>query len=164
MDGMKPLTETDVRSSFVNLTKGATKRLNMPADLAERPWDDLDYLGWQDPKAPQNHYLVTEHDGRLCGVALRASRETRGPRKTMCALCTTVGDVALLVASRAGRSGQDGNSVGTYICADLDCSLKARNKRKLDTPVIHETLSVEQKVDRLLGNLDSFVARVLRPA
>ena len=89
MVGMKPLTETDVRASFVNLTKGATKRLNLPADLAERPWDDLDYLGWQDPKAPQNHYLVTEHDGRLCGVALRASRESRGPRKTMCALCAS---------------------------------------------------------------------------
>ena len=162
---MKPLTEIDVRSSFVNLTKGATKRLNLPADLAERPWEELDYLGWQDPKAPQNHYLVTEHDGRLCGVALRASRETRGPRKTMCALCTTVGDVALLVANRAGRAGQDGNSVGTYICADLDCSLKARGKRKVaDTVIFQETLSVEQKVDRLVGNLDSFVARVLRPA
>jgi ribosomal protein S18 acetylase RimI-like enzyme len=64
---MKPLTETDVRSSFVNLTKGATKRLNLPTDLAERPWDDLDYLGWQDPKAPQNHYLVAEHDGSVRG-------------------------------------------------------------------------------------------------
>ncbi|TQL67898.1 treble-clef zinc-finger protein [Nocardioides albertanoniae] len=162
---MKPLTETDVRSSFVNLTKGATKRLNLPADLAERPWEDLDYLGWRDPKAPQNSYLVTEHDGRLCGVALRASRQARGARKTMCALCATVGDVSLLVASRAGRSGQDGNSVGTYICTDLDCSLKARGKRKVaDTLILQETLSVEQKVDRLLGNLDSFVARVLRPA
>ena len=78
---MEPLTDARIRSSFVNCTKGEAKRLHVPKDLATRPWDDLDYLGWQDPKAPQNHYLVTEHDGRLCGVALRASRETRGPRR-----------------------------------------------------------------------------------
>ncbi len=46
---MKPLTEQEIRAAFVNCTKGEAKRLSVPRDLADRPWDDLDYLGWRDP-------------------------------------------------------------------------------------------------------------------
>lgn len=157
-----PLTETQARNAFVNLSKGETSRVNLP-ELAVQPWEDLDYLGWRDPKAPQRAYLVAEHAGRLTGVALRLSQETRGPRKTMCSLCLTIGDVALMVAPRAGRAGKAGNSVGTYICADVACSLYVRNKITAATPVVHETLTTEQRIARLRANLDTFVARVLRP-
>lgn len=162
---MTPLTSPQVRNAFVNLTKGEAGRVNMPLALAEQPWDDLDYLGWRDPKAPQRAYLVAEHDGRPCGVGLRLS-ESRGPRKTMCSLCLTVGDVALMVAPRAGRAGHAGHSVGTYICADLACSLFVRNKRRVATAVTavtRETLTTDQKAARLTANVDAFLARVLRP-
>lgn len=161
---MTPLTPPQVRKAFVNLTKGEASRVNLPVSLDEQPWEDLDYLGWRDPKAPQRAYLVAEHGGRLSAVGLRLSQESRGPRKTMCSLCLTVGDVALMVAPRAGRAGQAGHSVGTYICANLECSLFVRNKRRVATPVTYETLSTEQKVARLTANLDAFLARVLRPA
>ena len=161
---MTPVTETQLRKAFVNLTKGEASRVNPPADLADQPWDDLDYLGWRDPKAPQRAYLAVEHDGAVRAIGLRLSQDRLGPRKTMCSLCLTVGDVALMVATRAGRSGQAGNTVGTYICADLACSLYLRGKRKVSTPITYETLSVEQKVERLTANLDAFLARVLRPA
>lgn len=161
---MTPLTEPQVRKAFVNVTKGEAGRINIPTDLAGQPWDDLDYLGWRDPKAPLRAYLVTPHADRLCGIALRLSQESRGPRKTMCSLCLTVGDVALMVAPRAGRAGQASNSVGTYICADLACSLYLRNRRKAATSVVNETLTPEQKVERLVTNLDAFVSRVLRPS
>ncbi|GAA3650562.1 hypothetical protein GCM10022420_027680 [Streptomyces iranensis] len=49
---MKPMTEQEIRAAFVNCTKGEAKRLSIPRDLADRPWDDLDYLGWRDPQAP----------------------------------------------------------------------------------------------------------------
>lgn len=160
---MQSLTEKQIRSSFVNLSKGAAGRVNLPADLEERAWNDLDYLGWQDPKAPGRHYLVAERDGRTYAVALRSSDATVGSRrKTMCDLCTTVGSVGLMVAPRAGRAGQRGDSVGTYVCSALDCSLFVRNLRSNGTVVMEERLTVEQKVERLLANLDTFLARVLR--
>ena len=163
---MRPVAEAEIRASFVNCTKGEATRLNLPADLAERPWHDLDYLGWQDPKAPQRRYLVAEHDGVLRGLVLRAPETGVARRSSMCSLCVTVrtGGVALLVAPRAGRAGQRGHSSGVPMCADLVCSLLVRGRLATNGPVVHETLSVDEKVARLRANLDAFVARVLRPA
>ncbi|MCW2874142.1 FBP domain-containing protein [Actinacidiphila oryziradicis] len=78
---MKPLTEQEIRTALANCTKGEAKRLTVPRDLAERPWDDLDFLGWRDPQAPGRTYLATELDGRPVALALRgpspASWQTR---------------------------------------------------------------------------------------
>jgi hypothetical protein len=155
-----PLTETEIRTSFVNLSKGEARRANLPADLDERRWEDLDYLGWRDPKAPARAYLVTVLDGVRRGIGLRLAEVRPGRRKTMCDLCLTVGAATLMVAPRAGKAGQQGNTVGSYLCVDLDCSLFVRNKRSNGTVVMEERLSVEQKVDRLVANLGTFVGRI----
>lgn len=160
---MKPLTESEIRASFVNCSKGEAKRLGVPRDLAPRPWEDLDYLGWTDPRAPARRYLVADVDGATYGLVLRINEASVGAaRKAMCSLCITVrsGGVSLMVAPRAGRSGQQGNSVGTYICSDLSCSLVVRGKLRTGTPGMHETLTVEQRVERLVANLDAFLRRV----
>lgn len=158
-----PLTENQIRAAFVNISKGAAKRVNLPWDLDERPWEDLDYLGWQDPKAPGRSYLVADRGGRVCAIALRTSQSSIGTtRKTMCDLCTTVGSVGLMVAPRAGKAGQRGDTVGTYICAALDCSLFVRDLRSNGTLIMEERLTTVQKAERLMANLDTFMARVLR--
>ena len=160
-----PLTATEIRACFVNCSKGEARRLNLPDDLTERPWGDLDYLGWRDPKAPQRGYLVVEHDGALRGLVLRAPETGVARRSSMCSLCLTVrsGGVALLVAPRAGKAGQRGHSTGLPMCADLAWSLYVRGRLSASGPVVQETLTVEEKVARLRVNVDQFVARVLRP-
>ncbi len=161
---MTPLTEPQIRATFVNCTKGEARRLHVPRDLAGRPWADLDYVGWRDPQSPLRGYLVAELEDTPYGVVLRAPESGVGhARKSMCSLCLTVqsGGVSLMVAPRAGKAGQQGNSVGTYICADLACSLYVRGKRQTGTPGMHETLTVEERVARLRDNLASFVGRVL---
>jgi hypothetical protein len=55
---VEPLTEKQIRSSFVNCTKGEAARLRLPLDFAEVPWPDLDFLGWVDPGAPLRAHLV----------------------------------------------------------------------------------------------------------
>lgn len=162
---MEPLTEQEIRAAFVNCTKGEAKRLAVPRDLAERPWEDLDYLGWRDPQAPDRAYLVTVLDGRARAVQLRAG--TRGfsqTRKSMCSMCLTThtGGVSLMVAPKAGKAGQQGNSIGAYICDDLACSLYVRGKRDAGAGArLHETLTLEEKVQRTVTNLTAFVAKVL---
>jgi len=161
---MKPLTEQEIRTAFVNCTKGEAKRLAVPRDLAERSWDDLDFLGWRDPQAPDRAYVVTELDGRPVGVQLRTSGAASWQqRRSMCSVCLTThtGGVSLMVAPRSGKAGQQGNSVGVYMCSDLACSLYVRGKK--DTGVgarLHESLTLEEKIRRTMVNLASFIAKV----
>ena len=163
---MEPVTEREIRASFVNCGKGEAKRLPVPGDLAERPWDDLDFLGWRDLSAPQRAYLVTTTDDGLVGVVLRlASSDAGQARRTMCSLCLTThpGDgVSLMTARKAGRSGQQGNSVGVYLCADLACSLYLRDKKDAGPGGrLHESLTLEEKAARTTAKLAAFLARVM---
>ncbi|GIG87082.1 FBP domain-containing protein [Plantactinospora endophytica] len=160
---MLPLTESVIRASFVNCTKGEAKRLAVPRDLDERPWADLDFFGWRDPGADERAYLVAEPGPGLLGVALRVAPQTGRVRRSMCSLCLTThtGDgVSLMTARKAGRDGRQGNSVGAYICADLACSLYLRGKkdagRRLD-----ETITLAEKIDRTTVSLAALLARVV---
>ncbi|KUN67881.1 hypothetical protein AQJ46_23025 [Streptomyces canus] len=161
---MEPLTEQEIRAAFVNCTKGEAKRLSVPRDLDERPWEDLDYLGWRDPQAPDRAYLVAVLDGRPTALALRGSAAgSWQTRRSMCSLCLTThsGGVSLMVARRAGKAGQQGNSVGAYMCDDLACSLYVRGKKDAGAGArLHETLTLDEKIRRTVTNLAAFVAKV----
>ncbi|KJY24869.1 MULTISPECIES: FBP domain-containing protein [Streptomyces] len=161
---MKPLTEQEIRAAFVNCTKGEAKRLPVPRDLADRPWADLDYLGWSDPQSPGRAYLVTEAGGRVSALALRRPTAGAGQaRRSMCRICMTGhdGGVSLMVAPKAGKAGQQGNSVGVYMCDDLSCSLYVRGIKESGPGArLHETLTLEEKVGRTVENLAAFLAKV----
>jgi len=161
---MTPLTEQEIRAAFVNCTKGETKRLYVPRDLAGRPWDDLDFLGWRDPQSPARAYLVTELAGRPAAVALRCpDAAARHLRRNMCSICLTApqAGVSLMVAPKAGRAGQQGNSVGTYLCSDLACSLYVRGKKDPGPGArLQESLTLQEKTARTLAAVAAFVAKV----
>jgi hypothetical protein len=81
----------------------------------------------------------------------------------MCSMCLTghTGGVSLMVAPRAGRAGQQGNSVGAYMCDDLACSLYVRGKKDAGPGArLHETLTVDEKIRRTVTNVAAFVAKV----
>ncbi|WP_406193694.1 FBP domain-containing protein [Streptomyces sp. NBC_01017] len=162
---MKPLTEQDVRNSFINCSKGEAKRVSLPRDLGERPWDDLDFLGWRDPGAPDRSYLVVEREGRPVGVTFRFPTSRRGfLHRSMCSLCLTThpgGGVSLMTARKAGPAGREGNSVGVYMCTDLACSLYVRGKKVPDSGArFEESLTVEEQIVRTTGNLAAFIDKL----
>ncbi len=163
---MRQITELEIRTSFVNCSKGEAKRVGLPRDFADLPWEDLDFLGWRDPGAPERAYLVAEHRDRFIGISLRAaSGAARGfTARSMCSLCLTThtnGGVALMTARRTGEAGRQGNSVGQYLCTDLACSLYTRGKKvSTGAGVVEETLTLAEKVARTRANLDSFLSKV----
>ncbi|KUO06443.1 FBP domain-containing protein [Streptomyces caeruleatus] len=162
---MRPLTDPDIRNSFINCSKGEAKRLSLPRDLDERPWDDLDFLGWRDPGAPDRSYLVTEREGRAVGVTLRFPSSQRGfLHRSMCSLCLTThrgGGVSLMTARKAGPAGREGNSVGLYMCTDLACSLYLRGKKVPDSGArFEESLTLEEQIARATGNLSAFLDKL----
>lgn len=161
------MTDKQIRSSFVNCTKGEAARLKLPLDFAELPWEDLDFLGWVDPGAPLRAHLVVPREDGPVGVSLRvpAAGRTSAMKSSMCQVCLTghaSSGVTLLVAPLAGPRGRDGNTVGIYLCADLACSLYVRGRRqpKLRGRRQDESLTLDEQVARLTGNLGAFVDRV----
>ncbi|MFG3055705.1 FBP domain-containing protein [Kitasatospora sp. NPDC048239] len=162
---MEQLTEHDIRTAFLNCTKGEAKRLNIPRDLAEQPWDELDFLGWRDPQAPERAYLVVELDGRPQGLVLRSPGAAAWQaRRSICSLCVTshTGGVSLMVAPKAGPAGRQGNTVGAYMCSDLACSLYVRGRKDAGAGGrLHESLTLEEKIQRTRANVAAFIAKVL---
>lgn len=164
---MRPLTETQVRRSFVNCSRGEAAGATLPAGLPDLPWDDLDFLGWRDARAPLRGYAVLEREGRPLGIALRAADTAMSARTSaMCLLCQTTqtgAEVSLFTARRAGEAGRNGNTVGQYVCADLACSRRVRTEippwlRDRDPDEV-----VAERVAELRRRLDTFVGHVLRP-
>jgi hypothetical protein len=163
---MEPITEREIRASFVNCSKGEATRLGLPLDLAEKPWADLDFLGWRDPGAPERAYLVVRRETGLVGISLRASGgSARGfASRSMCSICLSTrsgGDVALMTARRTGESGRNGNSVGQYLCSDLQCSLFARGiKSPSSGHDLDESVDLNGRIARTNMNLHSFLNRI----
>jgi hypothetical protein len=165
---MEALTEAEVRDSFVNCTKGEAQRINLPGPLDEIFWEQLDFLGWRDPKAELRAYLVVPWTKGPVGIVLRRPQNTRNGsllRSSMCSICLTVhasSGVTHFAAAKAGAAGRAGNSVGNYICADLQCSRYVRGQLRSEAAItMEESLDPAEKVLRLRSKLRAFTRSVL---
>jgi FBP C-terminal treble-clef zinc-finger len=162
------IDEHRLRTSFVNCSKGEVGRMNVPM-LTDIAWDRLEYLGWRDPKAPDRGYLVAPWRGEIVGIAVRAATRSRSrlARSSMCSLCLTVhaaSGVSLFTAALAGSGRRDGNSAGTYMCDNLQCSRYVRGELKSDALIVpNETLALEVRLERLRSKLDPFIEKILGP-
>jgi hypothetical protein len=129
---VQPLTEKQVRRSLVNCSRGEADGLTLPRGFDTLEWAELELLGWRDPKAPLRGYVVVAGEEETVGIAVRAAESRMSSRTAaMCMLCQTgqSGDaVSLFTARRTGEAGRNGNTVGTYMCADLACSHRVRTE------------------------------------
>jgi hypothetical protein len=126
---MIPLLEKAIRDSFVNASRKEISDLTLPAGFAELAWDRLDYLGWRDPKRPRRAYAVVPVDEVPVGILLNQA-EAKPHARTQCSWCQDVqlpNEVVFFSARRAGAAGRNGNTVGTLVCSEFECS---RNVRK----------------------------------
>ena len=163
---MRPLTEPQVRRSFVNCSRGEAQGLTLPRGFADLDWSGLDVLGWRDPKAPLRGYLVLDLADGPVGIAVRAadSRMSSGTA-VMCLLCQTgqAGDaVSLFTARRTGEAGRNGNTVGTYICADLGCSDRVRTEIPPWLQLRDPDEVVAERAAELRGRAEGFLNAVRR--
>ncbi|MFH8249235.1 FBP domain-containing protein [Microbacterium sp. B2969] len=157
---MRPLTDAQIRASFVNASRSERKNLTLPADFAERPWDRLDFLGWRDPKLPQVGYLVLDLDGELVGLLLRQT-ETRTRARAQCSWCSDIhlpNEVVFYMTKRVGDAGRRGDTVGTHVCENFECS---HNARKLP-PSAYLGFDREAARDRRIEQLREHVAGFVR--
>ena len=160
---MKPLTESDIRGSFVNATPSELERMPLPG-LHEVLWDEREYLGWRDHAAPLRGYIVHWRDDRPVGILVRTAGVNLNPgTSAMCALCHTSQpsrQVNLFSAPKAGPAGEKGDTIGTYICDDLACSLLIR----MAPPHLNPPELIERKAQGLLNRVQDFAANVMKTA
>jgi len=162
---MQGLTEQQIRRAIVNCTRGEAAAMALPRGLAGLDWAALEFLGWRDAKAPLRGYLVYWREGRPVGILLRAAESRMSRRSTaLCGLCRTshsANNVSLFATRRGGAAGRAGNTIGTYICADLACP------RHIRVPVPTPSLrpdpgrTVEERAAGLASRLDTFLDEVL---
>jgi hypothetical protein len=126
---MFSLTDKTIRDSFVNASRKELSDLTLPSGFAEIDWNTLDYLGWTDPKRPRRAYVVVPVGDEPVGVMLRQA-DTRPASRAQCSWCQDVqlpNDVVFFSARRAGAAGRNGDTAGTLVCSQFECS---RNVRK----------------------------------
>lgn len=162
---MKPMTEAEIRASLVNAVPGEAERMPLPG-LHEVVWAEREYLGWRDPGSSSRGYVVYWNGDQAIGLALRASEVRLRAGSAICSLCNTpqpAGQVTMFSAARAGDAGRAGNSVGTYICSDLACSLLIRIVPAYDG-MPHASELIAARITGLETRLRSFGGRVLESA
>lgn len=161
---MQNHTESEIRKSFVNCSKGVAQRLNVPKDLAETDWDSEIFLGWIDPKAPQSAYIVVESDAGLRGIVLQQNAQNSRGGAQMCQLCMTLhpgSGVSMFSIQRSKGKKDHYNTVGTYICADLRCTDYTWGRKKPGgVRQMEETLTPEERAERTRRNATGLVDRI----
>ena len=127
---MLSLDEKIIRASFINASRKEVNDLTLPAGFREFDWERLDYLGWRDPKIGRRAYVVVDAPDGPAGILLRQS-DASARSRPQCSWCQDVelpNDVGFFSARRAGAAGRKGDTVGTLVCANFECSVNVRRK------------------------------------
>lgn len=161
---MKPLTADQIVASIINADPAEIDRMELPG-LHEVVWEDREFLGWRDPQGSLRGYLVHWVDDRPVGIVLRAASSSLRPGiGAMCSLCHTpqpATQVLMFSARRGGRAGRDGNSIGTYICADLACSIMIRIFPGMSEMRLMRDELIARRSAGLTQRVEAFTARIL---
>ena len=161
---MNTHTETEIRKSFVNCSKGAAQRINIPQDVLHGDWESQIFLGWYDPKSPRAGYVVVETEDGLRGLVLEKNAQKTSGGARMCQICLTLHPargVSLVSIQRSKTAKDRYNSVGTYVCSNLACSDYTLGRRKPEgIRQMEETMSPEERAERTLANMRGLVERV----
>ena len=138
--------------------------MTLPSGLAEIDWDKRDYLGWQDPRMARRAYIVVPLDGEPVGVLLR--RADAAPRsRAQCTWCqdiTLPNDVVFFGAKRAGSAGRNGDTVGTLICSNFECSANVRKAPPMAYIGFDVDAARERRIVELRVRSAGFAADILR--
>ncbi len=159
---MRTLTDSQIRDSFLNASRSERKNMSLPPDLDQLAWDDIDFLGWKDPKFPNIGYVVVDLDGEPVGLLLRQT-ETRARSRPQCSWCADVqlpNDVVFYAAKRAGDAGRRGDTVGTLICEHFECS---RNVRRLPPSAylgFDREAARDRRIEALRQHVQGFVSDI----
>lgn len=154
------LNEKMIRASFVNASRKEVSDLNLPDEFAQVDWDSLDYLGWHDRKFGRRAYIVVPFDEGPVGILLTQA-ETAPRARAQCSWCQDISrpnDVLFYSARRSGAAGRRGDTVGTLLCADFECSENVRRQPREAYLGFDVEAARTQRIDALRTRAAGFAA------
>lgn len=159
---MRTLTDPQIRASFVNASRSERKNLSLPAGFDDLAWDAIDFLGWRDPRFPSIGYLIADIDGEPVGLLLRQteSRTRNRPQCSWCSDITLPNDVVFYATKRAGDAGRRGDTVGTLICENFECSQNVRRLPPSAYLGFDREAARDRRIEALREHVDAFVRDV----
>nr|WP_269936555.1 FBP domain-containing protein [Arthrobacter sp. HY1533] len=147
---MLPMTEKQIRSSFLNASQRERNNLNLPENFEALNWEDLDFVGWRDRKYQTLGYVIAWVDGATRGILFREV-EGKTRSRAQCSWCNDVtlpNDVAYFTAKRSGASGRNGNTVATLMCSRFECPA---NVRRHEPPAYVGFDATAARAERMAG-------------
>ncbi|MDY6810376.1 MAG: FBP domain-containing protein [Actinomycetota bacterium] len=160
---MHALTESAIRSSLVNASVRERKALGLPQGFPGLPWEEMDFLGWRDPRSPQTGYLVIPLDDMFVGIILRlGGRQAR--TRPQCSFCRDVhlpNEVSFFSAKLSGAAGRKGDTVGILMCSRFECSANVRVLPSAMFAGDDPEVVRQQRIAALRKHLGGFARRIL---
>jgi len=156
---MLPVTEREIRASFINASRKEASSLTLPPSFDEIDFDRLDYLGWTDPKLPRRAYVIAPGTDGPIGVLLQHA-EQRFRTKALCSWCEDVtlrNDVQFFSARKAGAAGRNGGTIGTLICTNFGCSASVRRLPPLAYEGYDQEAARDLRILRLQEHVQGFI-------
>ncbi|MWB98473.1 FBP domain-containing protein [Agromyces seonyuensis] len=162
---MQPITQETLPEVLGNATARELDEIEAPLEFLVLEWDRVTAFGWRDAKFAQRGYFVADFDGEPVGIVLKAAAPPGSRfRAAMCAFCHTqqpADQVRMFAARRAGDAGERGDTVGTYLCADLKCHENIGLPVPLAPSEVRPVGLAAERADRYVGRVRGFVADVL---
>ena len=163
---MQPLTDTEIRESFVNASRKEVADLALPKDFDALDWSVIDHLGWRDRRMGRRAYVVVPLEERLVGVLLTQADAL--PRsRAQCSWCRDVqlpNDVVFFGARKAGAAGRAGDSLGTLVCSRFECSVNVRRRPSVAYIGFDLEAARAQRIATLRARTEGFAREVLGEA
>ena len=159
---MLPLTEQQIRSSFINASLRERKSLTLPSNFDELSWENLDFLGWRDEKLPLIGYVVTYLDDEPVGIMFRKA-EGKTRNRPQCSWCEDVNlpnDVTFFNAKQAGPAGRNGDTISTLVCEKFECSVNVRTPQSLPYVGFDREAAIAHRIQVLQDHVQNFTQRV----
>ncbi len=161
---MRQVTTPEILTCMINMSPQDLQVMSFPG-LHETLWDEREFLGWRDVHHNTKGYLVLWVGEKLRGLMVKAAEsQMPGGRSAICALCHTqqpAPQVSLFTAPKAGDEGARGNTVGTYLCADLACSTLIRITPAESAEIPDASDTIAHKSLGIRDRLENFSNRVL---
>jgi hypothetical protein len=160
---MLPLTRTAITAAIGNASRKVVADMTFPPDLDAITWTDLDYVGWLDPKLKRRAYVVAPIDGKPVGVVLKKA-DASSRHRAQCSWCRDVNlpnDVVFFSAQRAGAAGRNGDTIGTWVCAEFQCSANVRKLPSMAYIGFDVEAARQARIRMLRARSAGFIAEVL---